>query len=258
MSEEFSVVDMRMAHHFGQLRQCSLGISAFGILFVIAGCGSQTSDSVSLDPAPERPGVAIAPAIEPSAQPPFSESMVPSQTSTVPPKLPTPQLIPPTSSSSQVAALAASPGRSDPFAPLPPTNIVVTARPASSAPLLPTVPILPTAPAAPLPSVSVSALPAPAPLDAPSQSLPVQKPLAETIEISGFLDVGGAASLIVFVPGELTSRPARVGEYLGNGDVLIKRIIPQPSGDVLVILEQDGLEYQRTVGSNPPALVGSL
>ena len=113
-----------------------------------------------------------------------------------------------------------------------------------------------------MPSVSVSALPLPSVQPgvpgASAEPLVPAKPLAETIEISGFLEVGGNANLIVFVPGEATSRPARVGEYLGNGEVLIKRIMPQASGDVLVILEQDGVEYQRSVGSNPSTLVGSL
>jgi hypothetical protein len=250
-----------MSFHSTWLRRSPLCLSA-GLLLVTLGCGSHPTDSVSTEPplTSPMPSVAIAPDAAPTTQAPLNTSMVPSESRTLPPPLPVPQLIPPTSSTVHATALSSSAGRPDPFAPLTPSNVVVTARPIAPTP--PVAPALP-APLTSLPNVSVSTLPLPSLQPEISSATPAEpivpvQPLAETIEISGFLEVGGSTNLIVFVPGEQTSRPARVGEYLGNGNVLIKQVMPQSSGDVLVILEQDGVEYRRSVGSNPPTLVGSL
>jgi hypothetical protein len=271
---------MRIVCSSWELGRLSFKLGAAVILLSVASCGASDNAAVDSDAgdladptatvpavppgeaASEPPSVAIAPDGA-TPTPAFENSMVPAaKTTSLPPTLPVPQLIPPTSPRAHVPTIAT--GRSDPFAPFSPSNIVVTAQPAPAPPSPAVVP--PSAPPAPsfsdLPAVSVAALP---PLRSPGDpdslsTLPAapSQPLAERIEISGFLEVGGAANLIVMVPGEHTSRPARVGERLANGAVLIKHVSPQPGGDVVVILEQDGVEYRRSVGGGASTLMGAL
>lgn len=142
-------------------------------------------------------------------------------------------------------------GRSDPFAPLDSQAIVISSRPpappAPAAPLpvpqaISTVPVQ----AAPLPPVAVDENPAIA--DDPVAVAPAPSSrLADTIEIMGVVDAGGQISIILRVPNERTSRYVRVGEYLANGQVLVKRVDMQSGGEPIVILEQDGMEIPRYV-----------
>jgi hypothetical protein len=77
---------------------------------------------------------------------------------------------------------------------------------------------------------------------------------AESLEISGVVQVGGKTNVIIKAADEYTSRYAAVGERVANGQVLIKRV--EMGLEPVVILEQAGREIVRSVGSG--ALVGSL
>lgn len=178
-----------------------------------------------------------------------------------------PNLIPPTTTAERIPQISA--GRPDPFASLGlmPTvtqKPVVSAVP--SAATVAAVPVVATpAQIAPPPPV---AFPAPAPLpellpaplnagELPNVTVPgsVQPySLAEAIEISGVVEVAGKTNVILQVPNEHTSRYAAVGERLGNGKVLIKRV--EMGLEPVVILEQEGREIARSVGSG--AVVGTL
>jgi hypothetical protein len=71
--------------------------------------------------------------------------------------------------------------------------------------------------------------------------------LAESVLITGLVELGDRIQLIVQAPEEATSRYVDIGEYIANGQVLIKRIessFPDPT----VILEENGIEVSRTVG----------
>jgi hypothetical protein len=71
--------------------------------------------------------------------------------------------------------------------------------------------------------------------------------LAETIEISGVLQVGGKTNVIVKVPDESTSRYVTVGDSMANGQVRVKRV--EMGIDPVIVLEQNGKEVTRSVGS---------
>jgi hypothetical protein len=73
--------------------------------------------------------------------------------------------------------------------------------------------------------------------------------LAELIEVSGAVQVGGRWSIIVKESSTQTSRYVKLGDYLENGKVLVKRVIAQPGADPLVVLQQNGVEVVRSVGS---------
>lgn len=71
--------------------------------------------------------------------------------------------------------------------------------------------------------------------------------LAQNVLITGLVNLGDRIKLIVQAPEEATSRYVDVGQYISNGQVLVKRIetsSPTPT----VILEQSGIEVARTIG----------
>ncbi len=77
--------------------------------------------------------------------------------------------------------------------------------------------------------------------------------LARLVEVSGIIDVAGAApKAIVKAPNENTSRYVSPGERLSDGLILVKRIDMNGPGGPVVILEQFGVEVTRRVGDRPP------
>jgi hypothetical protein len=72
--------------------------------------------------------------------------------------------------------------------------------------------------------------------------------IATGIEVSGVVKVGNEIFVIIKVPTEATSRYVKVGQRLGNGQVLVKRIDIKPGQDPIVILEQNGVEIAKVVG----------
>ncbi len=166
--------------------------------------------------------------------------------------IPVPELIPPTVGIQRLPQIEV--GRSDPFAALPVTPTLISkATPAESAPPATVaanapatvIPLPPVTIAPPLPIVQPAM---PGPLLVPPAPRPVSPTgLAEAIEISGVLEVGGKTNIIVKVPEEGTSRSVRVGDALANGQVRIKRV--EMGMEPIVVLEQNGREVTRSVGS---------
>jgi len=157
-------------------------------------------------------------------------------------------------------------GRSNPFASLAVNPRVVVA-PAVASTAVPAAPQLLQSPrtlttAAPLP-LPPRALPngvlptvavAPTGVAIPAAPAVRSSSLARQIRISGAIHVGDRLSIIVEVPNEQTSRPVSVGDYLGNGSVLVKRIEMRGSQEPRVIFEENGVEVVREVGDVSPLL----
>ena len=81
---------------------------------------------------------------------------------------------------------------------------------------------------------------------------PVDPTLAENVQILGLYEPpNGTTKLIVQAPEEDSSRYVEVGQYLSNGEVLVKSIdrysYPYPQ----VILEQSGIEVYKEIGEDP-------
>ncbi len=71
--------------------------------------------------------------------------------------------------------------------------------------------------------------------------------LAKDVIITGMIEFGDRIKLIIQAPDESSARYVEIGQYLSNGQVLVKRIepgFPAPT----VILEQDGVEVPKVVG----------
>ncbi len=85
----------------------------------------------------------------------------------------------------------------------------------------------------------------------PIRSLPPlpEPTLAKAVQVTGVIVVGGVPQAIVQAPNESTSRYVQVGQRISNGQVLVKRIEMNNGSDPIVILEQNGVEVARAVGS---------
>ncbi len=249
-----------------------------GIISLTAGCGgnqaSQAPEPIAesgAEPVAEsgaEPG-SVTVGQPPSGQPPeLSEAPISSLRSVedlpavaVNRALPVPSLIPPTGAERRASGV--NPGRTDPFeaiasspivqpravaaAPAVPVNPPPAPQPVAAAPAQVTTVPLPTLQPAPtdlsaLPPVAIPAMPTP---EAPASPTNI----AETIEVSGIIQVGSQVNAIIQVPNEQTSRYVSVGDRLANGQVLVKRIEVDPNQDAVVIFEQAGVEVVRSVGS---------
>ncbi|WP_448598353.1 hypothetical protein [Thermoleptolyngbya sp.] len=230
---------------------------------LVASCGGgSTPEAASPDPAAEtiaESPIAAAPegptTVGTSSEMFTAPTVPPAPRATAAKPLPPGQLATGLISSTTVPSRLpqVSAGRSDPFAPLGATPVVIRQpaippippedRPIAEVPqpqALPELPALVPVPAAP-PAVAVAAapptLPAPA---APPVSVP------QSIQIRGAMEMGGRYSIIVEVLGE-GSRYASVGDRLAGGTVPIKRV-EMNGQEPRVILEHNGQEIVRTVG----------
>jgi hypothetical protein len=107
------------------------------------------------------------------------------------------------------------------------------------------LPPLDGGPVAQLPPLPVEIGPAipPAPVEPPA--------VAETITITGVVQVGNEIQVIVQLPGSSTGRYVKVGDLIADGRVRIKRVEGIQGSNPIVILEEEGAEYARAVGDVP-------
>lgn len=73
--------------------------------------------------------------------------------------------------------------------------------------------------------------------------------LAKSVQVTGVIVVAGVPQAIIQAPNEATSRYVQAGQRIAGGQVLVKRIEMNGGSDPLVILEQNGVEVARGVGS---------
>ncbi|MDX2213585.1 MAG: hypothetical protein SFY66_09870 [Oculatellaceae cyanobacterium bins.114] len=246
-------------------------LSLLGLIVLLAGCAGH---SVSLSSAPPTVAVTSSPSVAGSgelASKPFQELLI--DTAANPPRL-IPELSPaPTStdlatdqrnlpsvsvnlSGQQLPPVPVVPGNAPLLVPVPPAPTVIRTVPIPN----PAPSILPAAPvAAPSQATVLPVRTAPLPPRSPSaqpqavaaRPIPPNTPnrLAESIVVTGVVQVGDVVSAIVQVPNEQSSRYVRVGDSLANGRVVVDRIEMMADGEPRVILLQDGVETIRTVGN---------
>lgn len=228
-----------------------LWIAGLGVAIALGSCGSRNQTS-------KLP-------VAPVAQAPQNFSK-PTVSATAPmPTIAVRGMIPSTNAQARLSQISTP--RRDPFAALLPTNIRVatvgnsqpaatqpTPRPAqklstvkpTQAPKISLTPLTPNALPI-LPPIPVNMAPVP-------NTLPALPPvsrtsLADSIEITGVIQVGGKVTAIVQSPTESTARYVQPGEYLANGSVLLKRIIMSKNGEPTIVLQQNGIEVTKSIGS---------
>lgn len=74
--------------------------------------------------------------------------------------------------------------------------------------------------------------------------------LAQDVIISGLIEINGKPKLIVNAPEETSSRYVEVGQYLSNGQILVKSIDLNHFPTPLVVLEQtdSGIKVTKAIG----------
>lgn len=88
----------------------------------------------------------------------------------------------------------------------------------------------------------------------PAQTTPVIQPvsteptLANSVAVTGVIDIGGILKAIVKAPEEEASRYVEVGQYLSNGQILVKNIDTSDPLNPSVVLEQSGVQVSKKVG----------
>jgi Tfp pilus assembly protein PilP len=80
------------------------------------------------------------------------------------------------------------------------------------------------------------------------EPVPIEPTIAKAVSVTGVVDIGGIIQAIVRAPEEDSSRYVEVGQYLSNGQVLVKRIDLSNPLNPIVVLEQSGVEISRKVG----------
>jgi hypothetical protein len=85
-------------------------------------------------------------------------------------------------------------------------------------------------------------------ISAPPEAL--EPTLANNVVVSGMYEANGKIRLIVKAPEETSSRYVEVGQYLSNGQVLVKRVDRNRYSNPKVILEQSGMEVAKTIGED--------
>ena len=80
----------------------------------------------------------------------------------------------------------------------------------------------------------------------PRKPIPPEPLEAQSVRVSGIVEIAGSQFALISVPGETTTRYVRAGQRIANNKVLVKRI--ETSGTPRVILEQFNIEVIRAVG----------
>ncbi|MBE9032141.1 hypothetical protein IQ266_20590 [filamentous cyanobacterium LEGE 11480] len=109
---------------------------------------------------------------------------------------------------------------------------------------MPTIAVAPPAPK----NVGVpAAVLAPKSSTTPTLTAPPKQSLAEAIAITGVVQTNGRIMVIAKSPNERSTRYVQTGDSIG-GQVRVKSIKMQGSGEPLVILEQNGVEVTKSIG----------
>lgn len=247
-------------------RQIGIGLAGSVLLAVAVGSGLRIATSDSPEVVADS-SLAPTEAVTPFQAGPF----VPSSPQL---RLADPALLRSTSKEARLQTVTA--GRLDPFAPVvlggsprPKAAPAAAAAPVASAVLpgqpLPVVPVAATQALPPLP-VAIAPLPSLGPVAGPVAAAPGLAPglpslgaagapslsLVDRIEVSGVAQIGDRVSAIIKEPGASTSRYVRAGDAIAGGQVRVKRI-DLSSGEPLVVLEYNGQEFYRSVGSTAVA-----
>ncbi|MCY7274984.1 MAG: DUF3299 domain-containing protein, partial [Phormidesmis sp. CAN_BIN44] len=175
------------------------------------------------------------------------------------PTIPVKGMIQTTNSQARLSQISTT-GRRDPFAAILPASIQLPAQKVAQAPVRQTVQQAPIqrpapqfVPQFPLPLTPIAALP---PLPTNQTPLSIAPPaisqtsLADAVQITGVVQIGGKAIAIIQSPEEGTARYVKPGDSVANGRVLLKRIIMSKNGEPTIVLQQNGVEVIKSVGSN--------
>lgn len=232
----------------------SLGVTAL----VSTSCGN---DRAANNPASPTQSVA-----QPPAAPAFEKLTIPASSPSLP-TVPVKGMIQTTNSQARLSQISTT-GRRDPFSAILPASIQLPPQKTAQSPVSPTqasakqavrklpVRVAPqTIARSPNPPSlrPIAALP-PLPIGrTPMTIAPISRTsLADAVQITGVVQISGKAVAIIQSPQEGTARYVKPGDYIANGSVLLKRIIISKNGEPTIVLQQNGVEVMKSVGSTGP------
>lgn len=242
-----------------------LWISGLGITLLLGSCGGEQAQQPAGEAASNAQPIAQAPVAQTFPKPTIVSANAPMQTVSVK------GLLQPTSPQARLSQISTT-TRRDPFATLLPSNLKVatptqpearvnrsgTARSQTAQqPLTQPITPVPQLPLKPLPPLPVSSTPL-TPTSLPALPPVSQTSLADAVEITGVMQVGGKVTAIVQSPNEATARYVQAGDYLANGSVLLKRIILSKNGEPTIVLQQNGIEVTKSLGSTRGPIASTL
>jgi hypothetical protein len=186
-----------------------------------------------------------------SQRDPFS--LLPPGISLVPP-LPSSRsmFVPPVSQPKKIAKLRPNPVKARSVRPQSTQRL--TKRPV----VRPVSPIFAPAPVAiaPMPVVAMPVVAMPVmPIEVAAAPLPPALPptnLADSVEISGVMQIGGKTMVIAKTPNDSSARYVQAGDVVAGGQVHVKSVQIGPRGEPIVVLEQNGVEVTKSVGDTGP------
>jgi hypothetical protein len=262
----------------------SIGMAA--LLLLLGACQQKT---VKQSPIGATPDVTIAATA--TTNPAFSQPTVAQVKPEQMPTLTIPGLMPATSPNNRVAQLAGlkkTTSQRDPFSLLPPGISLVPPLPSSRSMFVPPVsqpkkiaklrpnpvkarslpspqrlakrpvvravsPIFAPAPVAiaPMPVIANPVMP----IEVAAAPLPPALPptnLADSVEISGVMQIGGKTMVIAKTPNDASARYIQAGDMVAGGQVRVKSVQIGPRGEPIVVLEQNGVEVTKSVGDTGP------
>ena len=211
-------------------------LSAIALLIASCSSGKRAGDDTSKRPQTNQSETAVPPSFEGATEPGKISASLP----------PIPGLTPGVNAEARLKQ--ATPRRSDPFAVLPATPIIVRPNQGNSALLASEIGFKPgsnTDLCGRVPkTVAKYKTISPSPSEPPQPPAPNQ---ARAVLISGVVDLPSQSIAIVQAPGEKSSRRVSQGDKLSNGKVTVKSINTS-SQPPTVILEQYGVKVARRVG----------
>ena len=224
---------------------------------VLASCGNRTANNPP-SPTQSVTQAPTAPAFEKPIEPAASAFL---------PTVPVKGMIQTTNSQARLSQISTT-GRRDPFSAILPASIQLPVQKTTQSPINPTqasakqaarklpVRVTPQTIAQtrkPLFLRPIAALP-PLPIaQTPMTIAPISRTsLADAVQITGVVQIGGRAVAIIQSPQEGTARYVKPGDYVANGSVLLKRIIISKNGEPTIVLQQNGVEVMKSVGSTGP------
>lgn len=92
--------------------------------------------------------------------------------------------------------------------------------------------------------------PAPETTEVEPESEEAVASLAREVIITGIVEVGDTIQVIVKAPKEEFSRYVELGQYISNGQILVKAVEQIDRFEPVVILEESGIEVRRKIGEN--------
>jgi len=72
--------------------------------------------------------------------------------------------------------------------------------------------------------------------------------LANDTLVSGVISIGNNIKILLKAPNENNTRYVQVGQYISNGQILVKRVENPNSSTPIVVLEENGQEVYKKVG----------